>query len=81
MKIVMQPHVQKWGNSLGIRIPLSLAQKIGLKEGTPVDLEVNDDAMIIRRKRYSLEQLLSQVTPDNIHGEVDTGPQVGREIW
>ncbi|NPV29736.1 MAG: AbrB/MazE/SpoVT family DNA-binding domain-containing protein [Firmicutes bacterium] len=77
----MQPHVQKWGNSLGIRIPLALAQKIGLKEGTPVDLEAKDDAIIIRRKRYSLEQLLSQVTPDNIHGEVYTGPQVGREIW
>ncbi|HHW42147.1 MAG TPA: AbrB/MazE/SpoVT family DNA-binding domain-containing protein [Syntrophomonadaceae bacterium] len=77
----MQPHVQKWGNSLGIRIPLALAQKIGLKEGTPVDLEAKDDAIIIRRKRYSLEQLLSQVTPDNIHGEVDTGPRVGREIW
>ncbi|NSW92892.1 MAG: AbrB/MazE/SpoVT family DNA-binding domain-containing protein [Firmicutes bacterium] len=77
----MQPHVQKWGNSLGIRIPLALAQKIGLKEGTPVDLEAKDDAIIIRRKRYSLEQLLSQVTPNNIHGEVDTGTQVGREIW
>nr|WP_011392534.1 AbrB/MazE/SpoVT family DNA-binding domain-containing protein [Moorella thermoacetica] len=81
MKIVMQPHVQKWGNSLGIRIPLSLAQKIGLREGTPVDLQVDEDAIIIRRKQYSLEQMLARVKPENIHSEIDTGPQVGREIW
>ncbi|KUK12725.1 MAG: Transcriptional regulator/antitoxin, MazE [Moorella sp. 60_41] len=77
----MQPHVQKWGNSLGIRIPLSLAQKVGLREGTPVDLQVEQDAIIIRRKKHSLEQMLAQVTSDNTHGEIDTGPQVGREIW
>ncbi|AKX93781.1 multidrug transporter MatE [Moorella thermoacetica] len=77
----MQPHVQKWGNSLGIRIPLSLAQKIGLREGTPVDLQVDEDAIIIRRKQYSLEQMLARVKPENIHSEIDTGPQVGREIW
>nr|WP_156274444.1 AbrB/MazE/SpoVT family DNA-binding domain-containing protein [Moorella glycerini] len=81
MKIVMQPHVQKWGNSLGIRIPLSLAQKIGLREGTPVDLQVDEDAIIIRRKHYSLEQMLARIKPENIHSEIDTGPQVGREIW
>ncbi|WP_083476475.1 AbrB/MazE/SpoVT family DNA-binding domain-containing protein [Moorella stamsii] len=72
MKIVMQPHVQKWGNSLGIRIPLSLAPKIGLRESTPVDLQVDEDAII---------KMLAQVKPENIHGEIDTGPQVGREIW
>ncbi|WP_338825464.1 hypothetical protein MHOCP_10400 [Moorella humiferrea] len=77
----MQPHVQKWGNSLGIRIPLLLAPKIGLREGTPVDLQVDEDAIIIRRKHYSLEQMLAQVKPENIHSEIDTGPQVGREIW
>ncbi|CEP66556.1 AbrB-like domain [Moorella glycerini] len=68
----MQPHVQKWGNSLGIRIPLSLAPKIGLRESTPVDLQVDEDAII---------KMLAQVKPENIHGEIDTGPQVGREIW
>ncbi|WP_258361172.1 AbrB/MazE/SpoVT family DNA-binding domain-containing protein [Moorella sulfitireducens] len=72
--------MQKWGNSLGIRIPLALTQKIGLREGNPVGLQVDEDAIIIRRKHYSLEQLLAQVTPDNNHSEIDTGPQVGREV-
>ncbi len=77
----MQPRVQKWGNSLGVRIPLSLAQKIGLREGMPVDLQADEKAIIIRLKQYSLEQLLAGISPDNIHDEVDTGPRVGRESW
>lgn len=79
--LAMQPRVQKWGNSLGVRIPSPLAQQIGITEGTPVDLELGEDVIIIRRKRYSLEQMLAKVTPENIHTEVDTGPRVGREAW
>jgi antitoxin MazE len=77
----MQSRVQKWGNSLGIRIPLSLAEKTGLKEGVPVDLQADDDALVIRRKQYSLEQLLAQVSTDNTHKEIETGHPVGREAW
>ncbi|OPY58033.1 MAG: Antitoxin MazE [Pelotomaculum sp. PtaU1.Bin035] len=77
----MQTHVSKWGNSLGIRIPSSLAKKIGLAEGVPVEFQVDDDAIIIRRKRYSLEMLLSGVTPQNVHGELNTGRAIGREVW
>jgi antitoxin MazE len=79
--VIMQPRVQKWGNSLGVRIPLSLARKAGLKEGAPVDLEADDDTLIIRRKQYTLEQLLAQVSPDNVHGEIETGSRAGREAW
>ncbi len=77
----MQPRVQKWGNSLGIRIPLSLARQTGLREGTPVDLQAEEEALIIRRKKYNLEQLLALVSPDNMHDEIDTGPPAGREAW
>ncbi|MDQ0286627.1 antitoxin MazE [Desulfofundulus luciae] len=77
----MQSRVTKWGNSLGIRIPRTLAEKIGLREGTPVDFEIKDNAIIIRRKRCSLDMLLSQVTPQNVHHEISTGHPVGREIW
>jgi len=66
---------------LGIRIPKSVAQKIGLMEGTPVDFQVDDDAIIIRRQRYSLETLISRITPENMHREVNTGSPVGREAW
>ncbi|GAW94097.1 AbrB/MazE/SpoVT family DNA-binding domain-containing protein [Calderihabitans maritimus] len=77
----MQSQIKKWGNSLGIRIPKVLAEKAGLVEGTPIELQVDGDAIIVRRKRYTLEKLMSQVTPENIHGEIETGYPVGREEW
>ncbi|TDA70364.1 MAG: AbrB/MazE/SpoVT family DNA-binding domain-containing protein [Clostridia bacterium] len=77
----MEPRVQKWGNSLGIRIPKPLAQQLGLTEGTPVEVEADNHRIVIRRKRYTLEELLSKVTPENLHGEVDMGLPMGREEW
>lgn len=73
--------MQKWGNSLGVRIPNPLAQKVGLTEGTLVEVEADNHRIIIRRQRYSLEELLSRVTPENLPGEVDTGLPMGREEW
>ncbi|MBO8163916.1 MAG: AbrB/MazE/SpoVT family DNA-binding domain-containing protein [Brevibacillus sp.] len=72
--------VQKWGNSLGVRIPMALAKKLGLSEGTPIDFEIVMDGLLIRRKQQ-LEELLEQVTPENLHREVDTGGPEGNEAW
>ena len=77
----MEARVQKWGNSLAIRIPKALARDAGLAEGTPVEFSVDEDAVIIRPKRYSLEELLARVTPENLHPEANTGKPVGREAW
>jgi len=77
----MQTQIAKWGNSLGIRIPKWMAEKAGLAEGIPVVLEVEQEAIIIRKKTYTLEALLSRVTPDNLHTETETGRPEGKEIW
>lgn len=77
----MRARVQKWGNSLGIRIPKPIARQIGLKEGEEVYFEVNNNAIIIRPKSYDLEMLLAQIRPENIHQEIDTGEPRGRELW
>ncbi len=77
----MQTQIAKWGNSLSVRIPKSIAEKVGLVEGTPVVLEIENDVIVIRRKKYNLEMLLSQVTSQNLHGEIDIGHPVGRELW
>lgn len=77
----MEARIQKWGNSLAIRIPRALAREAGLDEGTPVDFSIDEGAVIIRPKRYSLEELLAQVTPENLHPETNTGRPVGREAW
>lgn len=77
----MRARVQKWGNSLGIRIPKPIAQQIGLKEGAEVYFEVDNNALIIRPKSYDLEMLLAEIRPENIHQEIDTGEPRGRELW
>ncbi|PAD71692.1 AbrB/MazE/SpoVT family DNA-binding domain-containing protein [Paenibacillus campinasensis] len=73
--------VQKWGNSLGIRIPKALATEIGLEEGSEIDLDVEDGHLVIKPRTNKLEDLLSNITPDNIHSEVQTGDPQGREPW
>lgn len=76
----MLANVSKWGNSLGVRIPSSMAQQLGIFEGAPVELIIENDHLLIH-KVYRLDSLLAQITPENIHSEIDTGLPVGREIW
>ncbi|WP_372630226.1 AbrB/MazE/SpoVT family DNA-binding domain-containing protein [Cohnella sp.] len=73
--------VQKWGNSLGIRIPKALATKVGLEEGSEVDLDIEDGHLVIVPKTKALDELLDKITPDNLHAEIQTGERQGRETW
>ncbi len=75
--------VQKWGNSLAIRIPSAFAEQLMLKQGSEVDLSLDGDQLIIkpRRSRPSLSALLAPVADENIHAEVATGEPTGREVW
>jgi len=75
--------IAKWGNSLAVRIPRAAAQKLGLSEGSDVNVIVKDESLTIRRARRitTLDELLDGVTPQNAGGEIKTGPPVGREVW
>ncbi len=77
----MQTVVQKWGNSLGIRIPAVYARAFELKNGSAVDIIEDQGKLIIVPKKQSLDDLLSLVTNDNMHSSVDTGFSVGKEEW
>ena len=77
----MHYHVAKWGNSLAIRIPLSLAKQIDINAGSEILLSVENNQLLIRKKEYLLEELLQQITPENIHEEINFGTPVGKEIW
>ncbi len=80
----MMSTVAKWGNSLAIRIPQHLVKEIQLSEGAEIDLVVVDGNLVIRpilRKHYSLEELLSGITAENLHTEIDSGLAVGHEAW
>jgi len=80
----MKTRVQKWGNSLALRIPKSFALEAQLGEDSPVELSLVDGKLIIQllvEEPINLDQLLRGVTDQNLHGEWDTGPAVGREVW
>ena len=80
----MKTQVQKWGNSLALRIPKAFAADLGLAQGLSVDLSVKDGNLVVRPssiQRYKLSDLLTRVTEANLHGEQDYGDAVGSEEW
>ena len=80
----MRTKVQKWGNSLALRIPKSFADEVGLEKETTVDVSLAEGTLVITRivnPKPTLHQLLSKVTKENLHHEVDYGPAVGIETW
>jgi len=76
--------VQKWGNSLGIRIPKPLAEDAALKEGVSVQMQVLNGRLVMEAKKapqYQLSSLIKKVTRNNLHKEVDSGHPAGKEAW
>lgn len=80
----MQTKIQKWGNSLAVRIPTVFVKEAHVAYGTPVDLCVDDGKIVIdphAEPEYRLEDLLKGVTKQNLHAEIKTGDAVGQEAW
>jgi antitoxin MazE len=80
----MKSHIQKWGNSLALRIPKSFAVEAGLHKDTPVEISLTDGKLMVTPAAQpgpDLEQLLARITDKNLHHEIDTGPIAGNEIW
>jgi antitoxin MazE len=80
----MRTRIQKWGNSLAIRIPKPFADDVGIAEGSEVDLTVDAEEIVVspvRARTFALEELLADVTEENLHAEVETRSPVGKEIW
>lgn len=75
--------IQKWGNSMGLRIPKTFMNQMKLQEGTQVDLLLKNDRIEIvpLKKKYNLKDLLKNVTEENLHSEWDSGSIQGEEIW
>jgi antitoxin MazE len=80
----MRIRIQRWGNSLAVRIPAAFARTLGLEQNSQVDLNMIKSAMTITpvtRPKPRLVDLLTRITPANTHGEVGTGKPQGRESW
>jgi antitoxin MazE len=80
----MQTRIQKWGNSLALRIPKSFAVEAGLHADAAVELSLVDGTLVVQvitPQPLTLDQLLSGITDENCPGEWDTGPARGKENW
>jgi len=80
----MLTKVQKWGNSLALRIPKAFALDARLENDSVVEVSWVDGQIVIKpvsTPAWTLEQFLAGVTSTNIHHETDTGEAVGNEVW
>ncbi len=75
--------MRKWGNSIGVRIPAGILTEVNLSAEKKVEVRAEAGRIIIEpiiETQETLAQLLSQITADNLHGEVDFGDPVGKEL-
>lgn len=81
--MTINTRVQKWGNSLGIRIPQKLARKIALYDGSEVKILERENTILIVpiASEPTLDELLSRITEDNRHNEIDFGNPSGNELF
>ena len=79
--IRMTTTVQKWGNSLAVRIPSAIAEKMAIEQGSEVEISVGDHGitLIPKKKKPNLEELLARITPENRHAEIQLGSK-GNEL-
>jgi antitoxin MazE len=80
----MHAKVQKWGNSLALRIPKTFAVDTQLENNSLVEISLVEGQIIVKpvvKPDWTLEELLAGVNEENIHREVETGLPTGNEIW
>lgn len=82
----MRRRVQRWGNSLAVRLPASVAEDCALTEGTSVEVRVEEGRVLLvpearGRRVYTLAELVAKISRRNRHRSVAIGRRVGREAW
>jgi len=77
-------HIRKWGNSPAIRLPQSLLAQLNLKTDEEVEINIDEGRLIltpVKKPKYTLDELLAQISPENRHNEIDFGAPTGKEEW
>ncbi len=73
--------IATWGSSLAIRIPKPIADQWGVSAGSAVEIVPRGETLVLKKHTYDLGTLLAGITPDNVHGEQDSGEPQGNEAW
>lgn len=79
--MISKSHVAKLGNGLAVCIPKPVVEQLGIQEGSAIEILLRGDSMIIRRETYSLDDMLTQISEDNLHPEQNAGSPQGNEEW
>ena len=80
----METNIQKWGNSLGVRLPKSITDSKLLKAGSRVrvvETEKGIEINVLKKQRLTLAHMLKGITKNTLHTEVDWGAPRGNEVW
>ena len=80
----METTIKKWGNSLAVRLPKHVVEKLKLREGSRVEVREQKKEVIISpavKARLTLKEKIKLITPENSHEEIDWGPPQGKEVW
>ena len=77
----MKVQIQKWGNSLALRIPKSFAVETNISQNSMVELTVENGQINLKpiETEPTLEEMLEGVTTENLHTEIDFGKAEGAE--
>jgi antitoxin MazE len=76
--------IRKWGNSAAVRIPAAVLETARMEVDEAVEVREESGRIVIepvRRKEYSLADLVKGITADNQHEEIDFGRPAGKEVW
>ncbi len=76
-----QSRIARWGSSLAVRIPKPLAEEWGVHAGSAIEMTTDGQRLTLTKRAYDLDEMLSRVTPENLHSEWDTGSVQGKEVW
>ncbi|MBI4235448.1 AbrB/MazE/SpoVT family DNA-binding domain-containing protein [Candidatus Peregrinibacteria bacterium] len=77
----MKTNISKWGNSLAVRIPKSFAEELGLNEESELEIRLKNRQIVLSKSNSHLDELVSGITNENLHKEVETGKITGNEQW
>lgn len=80
----MKVKIQKWGNSLAMRIPKAFADQSMISEDKYVNLTLVDKKIVVEpveEKQYVLKELIAGINKKNLHKEIDFGKPIGNEVW
>ncbi len=82
---LMKARIQKWGNSMAIRIPKVVLEELGCTAEQEVEMLLVEGELRIRpiatTPKYALEQLVHAITAKNRHALLDDDAPTGKEVW